>query len=341
MDAGNPDAGPLEVIANVPLNNATGVRVSPLISATFNQPLNPATLDPSTFTLVQDVDGGAVVGLVSSDAGSSTAVFIPSAPLGVGQLYTATITTRAHSASNATLAAPYSWSFTSTLCATAGGTLPVDLGAAGNYVILAETGISAVSPSAITGNIAISPAAATYITGFSLILDASGAFATSTQVTEDVYAPGYGTQTPSNLTTAVNDMDTAFTSAAGRTACVTELGAGNIGGMTLAPGVYKWGTAVLVPSNVYLNGSATDVWIFEIGDDLTLSSGVSVFLEGGAVAQNVFWQVSGKTTLGTTAHLEGIVLCQTAIVLDTGASINGRLLAQTAVTLDTSTVVQP
>jgi hypothetical protein len=341
VDAGNPDAGPLEIIATVPLSTATGVWVSPLISATFNQPLDSATLSPSTFTLVQDVDGGVVPGLVSSDAGSSTAIFIPTAPLGAGQLYTATITTSAHGASQVTLAAAYSWSFTTTICGTDGGATPVNLGAAANYVILAQTGISTASPSTITGNIAVSPATATAITGFSLTLDASGTFATSTQVTGDVYGAGYDSPTPSDLTTAINNMDTAFTNAAGQPACVTELGAGNIGGMTLAPGVYKWGTAVLIPSNVYLNGSATDVWIFEIAQDLTLSSGVSVFLEGGAVAQNVLWQVSGQTTLGTTAHLEGTVLCQTAIILDTGASINGRLLAQTAVTLDTSKVMQP
>ena len=137
-------------------------------------------------------------------------------------------------------------------------------------------------------------------------------------------------------------MGTAIADAAGRPACITELGAGNIGGMTLAPAVYKWGTGLLIPSDVYLDGSATDVWIFEISQDLTLSSGVSVFLEGGALAKNVFWQVSGQTNLGTTAHMEGTVLCNTAIGLDTAASVTGRLLARDgAVTFIDNTVVQP
>ena len=143
------------------------------------------------------------------------------------------------------------------------------------------------------------------------------------------------------MTTAVGDMETAFTDAAGRTADVTELGTGLIGGMTLAPGVYKWSSAVLIPADVTLRGSATDVWIFQIAQTLTMTSGVAIHLEGGAQPKNIFWQVSGGVVLGTTAHLEGIVLTATAATLATGASINGRLLAQTAVTLDACTVVAP
>jgi hypothetical protein len=218
---------------------------------------------------------------------------------------------------------------------------PVNLRTAGNYVILAKSGISTVPTSAVTGNLGISPAAATYITEFSLIADSTNVFSTSTQVTGRVYASDYTPPTPSNLTTAVGDMMTAFTDAAGRAPGVTELGAGNIGGRTLPPNVYRWGTAVIIPSNVTLTGSATAVWIFQIAQDLTMSSATNVFLTGGALAKNVFWQVSGAVVLGTTAHLEGIVLSQTGIALRTGASVNGRLLAQTAVTIDGSTVVQP
>jgi hypothetical protein len=217
----------------------------------------------------------------------------------------------------------------------------VDLGTAGNFVILSKTGISTVPASTITGDLGVSPAAATYITGFSLVADATNVFSTSADVTGKVYAANYASPTPANLTTAIGDMLTAFTSAAGRAAAVTNLGAGNIGGKTLAPGVYKWGTALLIPTDVTLDGSATDVWILQIAQGLTLSSGARVALTGGAVPANVFWQVSGAVTLGTTAHLEGVVLGQTMIALQTGASINGRLLAQTAVTLEASTVVQP
>jgi len=220
-------------------------------------------------------------------------------------------------------------------------TSAVNLRTAGDYAILAKSGISTVPTSAITGNLGVSPAAATYITGFSLIADSTNVFSTSPQVTGNVYASDYTAPTPSNLTTAISDMQLAFTDAAGRAPSVTELGAGNIGGMTLQPGVYKWGTGLLIPTNVTLAGSATDVWIFQIAQDLTMSGATSIVLTGGAVPKNVFWQVAGLAELGTTAHFEGVILTQTSVSLRTGASIKGRLLAQTAVSLDGSAVVQP
>lgn len=219
--------------------------------------------------------------------------------------------------------------------------MPVSLGMAGDFAILAKSGISTVPTSAVTGDIGVSPAAATFITGFSLTADATREFATSTQVTGKVYAADYAPPTPSNLTTAVSDMELAFTEAAGRAPHVTELGAGSIGGKTLAPGVYKWGTGLLIATDVTLAGSATDVWILQVAQDLTLSSGAEVRLSGGALSKNIVWQVAGLVELGTTAHLEGVVLTQTSVTLRTGASVNGRLLAQTAVDIDGSTVVEP
>jgi hypothetical protein len=217
----------------------------------------------------------------------------------------------------------------------------VNLRSAGNYVILAKAGVSTVPPSVITGDLGVSPIAATAATGFSLIANASNVFSTSAQVTGRIYAADYAVPTPSNLTTAIGDMQTAFTDAASRAPKATELGAGNIGGMTLTAGVYKWGTGLLIPTNVTLSGSSTDVWIFQIAQNLTVASATKILLKGGALPKNIFWQVSGLVDVGTTAHLEGIVLTQTAIALHTGASINGRLFAQTAVTLDSSTVAQP
>ena len=217
----------------------------------------------------------------------------------------------------------------------------VDLGMAGAFTILAKTGISNVPPTAIIGDIGVSPAAATYITGFSLIADATNVFSTSTQVTGRVYAADYAPPTPANIGIAVLDMELAFTDAAGRAPDVTELGAGDIGGMSLAPGVYKWGTGLLIPTDVTLDGAANDVWIFQVAGDLTLSSATNVLLMGGAAPENIFWQVAGLVDLGTTSHCEGTVLTQTSARVGTGASIDGRLLAQTAVTLDGNTVVGP
>jgi hypothetical protein len=222
------------------------------------------------------------------------------------------------------------------------GAACVPLGTARNYVILAKSGISTVPSSAITGNLGVSPVSATAITGFSLTADASNVFSTSPQVTGRVFAANYAAPTPSNLTTAVLDMQTAYTDAAGRAPGVTNLGAGDISGMTLAPGVYKWTTGVQINAGgVTLSGSATDVWIFQIAGNLTQASATNVTLAGGALAKNIFWQTFGVADIGTTAHFEGIILSQTSINMGTGASINGRLLAQTAVTLDQNAVTQP
>jgi len=219
---------------------------------------------------------------------------------------------------------------------------PVNLGTAENFVILAKSGISTIPTSAITGDIGVSPIDSTAITGFSLILSVGSPFATSAQVTGNVYAPDYAAPTPANLTTAIGDMETAYTDAAGRTTPdFTELGAGQIGGLTLVPGLYKWGTDVLISSDVTLSGGPNDVWIFQIAGKLTQANGTKMFLTGGGLAANVFWQSFGEVSLGTTSHFEGVIITQTSISLATGASINGRLLAQTAVTLDANTVTVP
>ena len=218
----------------------------------------------------------------------------------------------------------------------------VNLGTAGDFVILAKTGISTTGTTNITGDLGLSPAAASFITGFGLIADASNQFSTSSLVTGKVYASDYAVPTPTNMTTAVSDMETAYTNAAGRTLpTATELGAGDISGMTLAPGLYKWGTGVGITTGVTLSGGANDVWIFQIAGDLTVGNAAIVTLIGGAQAKNIFWQVAGEVTLGTTSAFKGIILCQTLIAMNTGATLNGRALAQTAVTLNANTIVKP
>jgi hypothetical protein len=221
------------------------------------------------------------------------------------------------------------------------GPAPVSLGASGAFVILAKSGISTVPQSAVTGNIGVSPIARGGITGFSETMDLSNTFSTSTQVVGKLYAADYASPSPDNLGIAVLDMQAAYTDAAGRAPDHTELGTGNIGGMTLSPGTYKWSTGVLIPTNVTLEGGPDDVWIFQISGGITQASGTSVILAGGAQARNIFWQAADVVAIGTTAHMEGIVLAQTGITLATGASVNGRLLAQTAVTLQMNAVTQP
>jgi hypothetical protein len=212
---------------------------------------------------------------------------------------------------------------------------------AGEYSILSKAGISTVPDSVITGNIGVGPIFATAITGFTLTMDATNLFSTSDQVTGNVYAADYDSPTSVNLTTAVADMGTAYTDAAGRAADHTELHTGEIGGETLTAGVYKWSNGVSIDSDVTLDGGANDVFIFQIAKGITQASDTNIILSGGVQAKNIFWQAAETVSIGTYAHFEGNVLSMTNITMGTNSSVNGRLLAQTAVTLNKSTVTAP
>jgi hypothetical protein len=222
----------------------------------------------------------------------------------------------------------------------------VPLGTAGNYVILAMSGVTNVPTSAITGNIGLA-STATNMTGFSETLDASGAFSTSPQVTGKLYAFDYAAPTPADLTTATaTDATAAFTSADNKVLSVgdyTNVGAGNLTGLTLPAGVYEWSTGVAVDAagTVTLAGSATDVWVFKISGGITMNPGATVTLTNGALPQNVFWRTAGVAALDTTANLKGIVLSGSSVTLASGATVDGRLLASSAVTLIANTVTRP
>ena len=226
--------------------------------------------------------------------------------------------------------------------ATAAGPTPVNLGTAGSFVILTKTGVTTTGTTAIVGNMGVSPIVATSMTGFGLIADATNTFSKSSLVTGKIYAADYFPPTPAKMTTAIRDMETAFTNAAGRTLPnFTELGGGDISGKTLLPGLYKWNTGLSITNGVTLAGGPNDVWIFQIAGNLVVNNGAKVTLIGGAQAKNIFWQVSGKATLGTTADVKGIILSKTLISMNAGAKLNGRALAQTAVTLIANTITAP
>jgi hypothetical protein len=224
------------------------------------------------------------------------------------------------------------------------GPTKVDLGSAAAFTILAKSGISTTGKTLIQGNIGVSPIAATAITGFSLTMDPSSQFSSTPIVAGKVYAADYATPTPKLLIDAVNDMETAYTVANGLIVPtpVVELNGGDISGLTLKPGIYKWSSGVLVSkAGVTLAGGPDDTWVFQIAKDLTLSSSAKINLTGGAMAKNITWVVAGQATLGTNSHLCGTILSKTLISLNTGALVNGKLLAQTAVTLDASKVNKP
>jgi len=219
----------------------------------------------------------------------------------------------------------------------------VNLGTSTTFTILSKTGISTIGVTSITGNIGVSPATATAITGFSLIMDATNQFSTSLYVSGHVFAADYTLAPPSKMITAISDVENAFTTAMGMTTSViVDKGAGNISGMTLVPGLYKWSSGLLITNaGVTLSGGPNDTWVFQIAQGLTVNNTAIIHLTGGAQAKNVFWITASEASIGSNVDFSGNILSQTLISLNTGAKVTGRLLAQSAVTLNTATVVLP
>ena len=336
----NPSSGATGVPTS--FNSSKNVVTGTAVSATFSQPMNPATIDSPqagqqlTFTLA-DSSGISVLGTVAMDSTNTVATFTPVAPaLLTHATYVATITTTAASAGGAALRSSVTWSFT-TADVPFTSQAPVDLGTAGTFAILTKTGITDVYKSTVNGDVGTSP-----ITGAALLLTCPEV-KTGTIYTVDAAGPLPCRITNATfLTTAIGDMGFAYADAAGRALPnATELGAGQLGGLTIAPGLYKWSSNVLISNDVTLSGGPNDVWIFQIAGQLNQASATRVTLAGGALAKNVFWQAGAGVAIGTTAHFEGVLLGQTMIAVKTGASVTGRLLAQTAVTLQQNAVTQP
>jgi hypothetical protein len=218
----------------------------------------------------------------------------------------------------------------------AGPETPVNLGSAADFTVLSQSGITDVFKTSIGGNVGTSPitGAAIGLTcgevdGIIYTVDAAGPLPCSVK-------------DPTRLTAAVGDMTTAYNDAAGRVLPdELNLGAGEIGGLTLTPGLYKFTSNVKISNDLTLTGGPDDVWIFQVAGTLNEANSKNITLAGGAQAKNVFWQSAGAVAIGTQAHFEGTILSKTMIAMKTKASINGRLLAQTAVTLQMNTVVPP
>jgi hypothetical protein len=332
-----PDTIPPVVLETSPVNLATIVALNDVITATFSEDMDAATIIAANFTVAEGVN--PVAGIVTYDAITKTAMFAPTLVLlGSSTVYTITITTGVTDTVGNALAADKVWSFSTILNGL--GPVPVLLGLAGNFAILAETAVSTVPASAITGNVGLSPAATSYLTGFSLTLVTGAAL--STQVTGVLYAADMAEPTPTNLTAAVNASHTAYLDAAGRLLPDgTDLNDGEMGGQTFAPGLYKWTTPVTVGTNLTLTGTAEDIWIFQIDGTLNVSSAVLINMGGTAQAKNVFWQVADAVTLGGTSHFSGVLLGQTALTMGNLATMNGVALVKTAVSLDHSTIIKP
>ena len=327
------------------------------------------TVAPSTAKAITAFSLSGVVGAIN-EAAKTIAVRVPSGTNVTAMIATFTTTgtvvkigtvaqTSGTTANNFTSPVQYvvtaadnstvTYTVTVTVAAAAvvcNGTGCVNLGKAGGFAILTKAGITDVPASPITGNIGTSG-----ITGASITVPCTDVL-TGEVFTDDANYPGF-TCTSTNkveVGLAVGDMGAAYTAASGMapsggglvTACpgVGAFSDVNDSG-PLAAGVYNCAVDVTIPGDLTLNGNATAVWVFRITGKLTQSSGTIVHLTGGALPQNVFWQVSDVVEIGTTAHMEGVILAQTAIHARTGSTVKGRLLAQTAVTLDTTTVSEP
>jgi hypothetical protein len=327
--------------------NANNVVTGTLASARFSTAMDPSSLNSTpaapqaTFTVTEltiaGLPGAGVDGSVAMNSTNTVAVFTPSgAALKPSTTYRATVSAAARSAGNSPLGRAVTWTFT-TGVQPFSRQAPVDLGAAETFAVLTKTGVTNVFASQINGDVGASP-----ITGAAVLVTCDEV-QTGTVYTVDAAGPlPCAVTNASLLNSAIGDMETAYTDAAGRNLPDhTELGDGEIGGLTLAPGLYKWGTGVLISTDVTLSGGPNDVWIFQIAGTLTQASAARVNLTGGALAKNVFWQSADAVSLGTTSHFQGVLLAKTMVAVKTEASVNGRLLAQTAVTLQKSAVTQP
>ena len=314
------DASAPVVVSTDPVDMADNVSISKILTASFNEPMNPATIDALSFTLQQ----GAipVPGAVSYVAAQMAAQFMPTSPLALGTVYTATVTTGAKSAGGTPLANNYTWSFTTSVC----GQAPVVLGAASTFGVLAGSTVTNAGPTSVTGDVGVSPGTA--VAGFPPGTVTGGSI--------------HAGDVPAGLAQAA--LTTAYKDAAGRTLCPVTL-SGDLGGLTLAPGLYKSTSSLAISSGALTLDAAGDpnaVFIFQMASTLTTTAGRQVILSGGAKASNVFWQVGTSATLGTTSVFQGTIMAHQAISLNTGAVLNGRALASVAaVTLLSNTVVVP
>jgi len=316
---GTPDTTPPTVLSSNPINGATGVA---LINVTFSEPMSASSISATSFT-VRGPGATVVSGSVTYDAAHNRATFVPMNELAFATAYTATIVNSARDRSGNALVSNYIWNFSSSAAASV--QLPVVLSSSADYVVLAGSAVTSTGATIITGDIGVSPGSS--LGGF------PPGIIVGTRHVNDVDA-----------NTAKLDLTTAYNSAAGRTLAPVSV-AGNIGGMTLPPGLYKSTSSLEVSSGdltLDAKGNANAVWIFQIASTLTTTPGRKVLLSGGAKATNVYWQVGTSATLGTTTSFKGTIMADQSITMNTGASLEGRVLARIGgVTLNGNVIVKP
>ena len=316
------------VVVTTPLDGATGSPTNGNASITFDGFMDCASLTPSSFTLTSDTNIPVAGSVICSGA---RAVFWPDTQLDEHRTWTARVTTTAKSSDGVGLPQEYRWRFTTGIRFAAG--IGVELGSAADFTVLGQTGIRTTPGSSIRGNVGISPFTSKSIDGFGLSADPSGDYFLSAAVVGRVYAPDLD-DSSIGLSEATHDMRIAFADAAARAPDFSNWAMGTGDHLALAPGVYRWDADLRVSGDVALVGDQNDVWIFQVAGDFSADDNTHVALSGGALAKNVYWQVSGAAHVGIGSELEGIVLAKRDITLAETASVDGKLMSQSSISLD-------
>jgi hypothetical protein len=323
------------VISTVPANNATAVLFNQVVTATFSMPMDPLTINSTTFTLKT---GTVLVAGIVSYSGSTTS-FTPSSNLLSSTLYTATITTGAKNLAGTPLASDYVWSFTTK---TSLGPTPPNLNSVARFGIIAGVGVSNNAGFSQIQNmdVGISPGVRSSITGFPPAIIVNGAIYAS----DDIAPPGVTAM----LVQAKQDLTDAYLFAESATTPAPTLVSGDQGGKTLAPGIYKTTSTLLIQSGdltLDAQGDVNAVWIFQVATGFTTIGGAggNVILSGGAQAKNVYWQVGSSATIGDFTAFKGNVLALTSITMNSGAVAVGRMLARNGAVVMTNTnfIIKP
>lgn len=317
------------VTSTDPTNNATNVPLNKVIKATFSEPMNPATITGTTFTLKQG--NTTVTGTVTYSG--TTASFTPNNPLSPNVTYTATITTGAQNLAGTGLANDYVWTFQTLSQQSANF---VDLKTAGRFGIFAATGISNNAGFSQIRNldVGITPGARSSVTGFPPATIINGAIYAS----DDASPAGVAAM----LIQAKKDLTEAYLFAEGATSPAPVTVAGDQGGKTLAPGIYKSNSTLLIQAGdltLDAQGDPNAVWIFQIASGFTTVGGAggSIILSGGAQASNIFWQVGSSATIGDNTKFKGNVLALTSITMNSNATVVGRMLVINGAVVMTNT----
>ncbi|MEK7877508.1 MAG: ice-binding family protein, partial [Pseudomonadota bacterium] len=341
-----PDTTPPTVSSTIPVNAATGVTIASTVSATFSEAMDPLTVTTVTFTLEQGLT--PVSGTVTY--AGVTATFAPAVNLAPSTVYTATITTGAKDLAGNALASNFIWSFATATPTPAQS--PVALGSAGSFAVLAGSTVTNTGKTVVGGDLGLLPGVS--VTGFATSTSTVVNGSTSTGLTDGqgivkgtIHIADTAIDPVPSTTSAAQaqlDLTAAYNDAAGRTVGAV-LVAGNLGGQTLYPGLYKSTSSLEISSGdltLDAQGDANAVFVFQMASTLTATTGRQVILSGGAQAANIYWQVGSSATLGTYSVFKGNILAYASITLNTGATLDGRALAQGgAVTLDGNTITVP